>query len=606
MRAAGGTADAGRSKERRFYTLFLAAMLALVLLALVKPAFGPAVAWAQDAARGQEVARGVVFEDLNENGERDAREPGVPNASVSNGRDVVRTDRNGRYSINVTNETIIFVSKPTGYMVPVDDKQLPKFYYIHYPNGSPIETEYPGIEPTGPLPKSVDFPLHEQEDPKEFEALVFADPQTRNLAELEDFRTDVVRELKGTDAPFGLTAGDVVNDPLDLFGPHNEIVSTMGVPWWNLPGNHDMNYDVPDDTYATETYKSVYGPTDYSFNYGKVHFVNMDNVQYLGEGNGYRGYLNDRQLQWLENDLTSVPEDHLIFISTHIPLRTEAIGDDAQNTVNLDELFGVLEGREHVFSVSGHDTSNSWQMYLEPGELRTPPSSVNPAVWNGEEAFHHQVLAEVRGGGWTTGPTDGRGVQAADMADGNPNGYYSLDVEGNDYEMRYKPASLPEEFQIRTTFRGGQGNAALETGERVWIPEGPSGSEGINPAPSFGPDDWSSAQAPLVEANVFDGGEKHEVEVRFDGGGFAPMDYNPPRFGLTDGDPTGNLDTYIRALRNGLEGSERPVRPEPSSHIWTAPVPEGLDPGAHTVTIRSTDPYGRVSETSQRFEVLVG
>lgn len=84
------------------------------------------------------------------------------------------------------------------------------------------------------------------------------------------------------------------------------------------------------------------------------------------------------------------------------------------------------------------------------------------------------------------------------------------------------------------------------------------------------------------------------------------MDYNPPRFGLTDGDPTGNLDTYVRALRNGLEGSERPVRPEPSSHVWTAPVPENLAPGTHTVTIRSTDPYGRVSETSQRFEVFTG
>lgn len=131
---------------------------------------------------------------------------------------------------------------------------------------------------------------------------------------------------------------------------------------------------------------------------------------------------------------------------------------------------------------------------MEPGELRPPPPGVNPAVWNGEGAFHHQVLAEVRGGGWTTGPTDSRGVQAADMGDGNPNGYYTLDVKGNEHRMIYKPASLPEDFQIRTTFRGGEGNAALETGERVWIPSGPSGSEGISPAPSFDPGDWGTAR----------------------------------------------------------------------------------------------------------------
>lgn len=190
------------------------------------------------------------------------------------------------------------------------------------------------------------------------------------------------------------------------------------------------------------------------------------------------------------------------------------------------------------------------------------------------------------------------------MADGNPNGYYFLDVKDNTYRMRFKPASLPDDFQARITFRGGEGNHTLSNGERVWIPSGPSGSDGISPAPRFSTGDWSDEQAPLVEANVFDGGERHRVEVRFDRGRFVRMDYNPPSFGLTDGDPTGNLDTYIQALREQLTGAERPVSPEPSSHIWTAPVPQELGPGAHTVTIRSTDPYGRRTQTSQQFDVI--
>lgn len=587
-------------RARKAPTVLLATVASLAALTAVKPA----ISWAEETGSVQN-ASGVVFEDRNRNGRQDAAEPGVPDVSVSNGRDVVSTDEEGRYSIGVDEQTIVFVTQPAGYTVPVDEHQLPQFYYIHYPDGSPVETRYPGIAPTGPMPESIDFALHRSTVGTDFTALLFADPQTRTLAELEDLRADVVEELDGSAASFGITAGDVVNDPLDLFGPHNEIVSTLGIPWWNLPGNHDMNYDVPDDTYSTETYKSVYGPTDYSFEYGDVHFVNLDNIDYLGQGRGYRGYLDPRRLEWLANDLARVPADKLIVISTHIPLRTEAIGNQAQNTVNLQELFDILEGREHVFSTAGHDTSNSWQMYLEPGEERPTPPGAQSAVWNGPKTFHHQVLAEVRGGGWKTGPTDERGIQAADMADGNPNGYYFLSVDGHKYRMRYKPASLPASFQSRITMRGGVGNQELADGTPVWIPSGASGSKGISPTPWFAPADWRSAEQPVLEVNVFDGGIRHRVEARFDSGRFTPMENNPPVFGLTDGQPGGNLDTYIRTLRENLPGPERPVNPQPSSHIWTLPIPDRLGPGPHKVTVRSVDPYGRTSIATQRFEIRV-
>lgn len=569
-------------------TRLLPVALAAILVGILVQQ--PIQADTQSNLDAADTARGVVFEDLNTNGEQDENEPGVEDVSVSNGKDVTRTDAQGRYSLSVGDETILFITKPSGYMVPVDEVQLPQFYYIHYPNGTPLDLEYPGIPPTGPLPESVDFPLVRQAEPDNFEALVFADPQTRNFEELDDFQEDVVAELVGSDAAFGLTVGDIVNDPLDLFPRHNEIVSTIGVPWWNLPGNHDINYDVPDDTYSTQTYKRVFGPTDYSTDYGQVHFVNMDNVDYFGEAQGgYRGFLNERQLEWLENDLAHVPEDKLIVIATHIPLRTDATASRSVNTVNLEELFEVLDGREHLYSVSGHDTSNSWQMYLgaEDG-------------WTGEEPFHHQVLAEVRGGGWTTGPLDERGIHAADMADGNPNGYYTISFDGNEYRPRFKAASLPEDFQMRLTFEGG-------VRDRSFLPSGPSGSEGISPTPRFHAIDWEKDEWPVpqVVANVFDGGERHEVLVRIDDRAFVPMDYDPPRFGLIDGAPNGNLDPYMVSLFRGLHGTpERPARPEPSSHLWSAPLPGDLPPGLHTVTVRSTDPYGQVAETSETFEVV--
>lgn len=532
------------------------------------------------ATAAGEFAAGTVYHDRNGNSVRDAGEAGIAGVPVSNGLDVVTTDEDGSYRLPVDDETILFVSKPAGWMVPVNEVQLPQFYYTHYPAGTPHDLKYGGIAPTGELPESVDFALVKHDDTDAFDALVFADPQTRNADEVDDMRQDVIAELVGSDATFGLTVGDVVNDPLDLFPVHNAAVAEIGVPWWNLPGNHDMDYDAPTDEHATDTYKSVFGPTNYSFDYGQVHVVAMDNVEYRGPGKGYRGNLTAEQLQWLANDLALVPQDKLVVIATHIPLKTDATASAGVNTANLEGLFEVLGDREHVYSFSGHDTSNSWQMYLGPED-----------GWTGTEPFHHQVLAEVRGGGWTTGPVDERGVSAADMADGNPNGYYTMSFDGTSYTPRYKPASLPADFQMRLSFSGGEA-------DQVILPGGPSGSGDPAEPAQYHPRDWDEDRwpTPTVTANVFDGGELHEVEVSVDGRPFETMAQSTPV-----------NDPYISALRELLRDTpEQPARPEPSSHLWTAPLPNNIGPGTHSVTVRSTDPYGQVSESTATFEVVAG
>jgi len=85
-------------------------------------------------------------------------EKGIPGVLVSNQKEVVQTDDNGRFKISVDEETIIFITKPAGYITPVDDNNLPQFYYIHQPKGSP-ELKYGGVEATGKLPNRLYFPL---------------------------------------------------------------------------------------------------------------------------------------------------------------------------------------------------------------------------------------------------------------------------------------------------------------------------------------------------------------------------------------------------------------------------------------------------------------
>ncbi len=127
---------------------------------------------------------------------------------VSNGRDTARTDDEGRYTLPLEDEAVIFVIKPTGYALPVDaHSMLPRFYHIHQPNGSPagLNLRYRGIDPTGPLPASVDFPLRRIEEPSKFDVLLFTDPQPESPAEVEFIRDDVVDGLIGANVTIELS-----------------------------------------------------------------------------------------------------------------------------------------------------------------------------------------------------------------------------------------------------------------------------------------------------------------------------------------------------------------------------------------------------------------
>ena len=80
-----------------------------------------------------EMAKGVVFLDANENGIKDSHEKGLSKVCVSNGLQVVQTDKEGRYQIEVESDSEVFVIKPRDYMTSISTDMLPQFYYVHKP-----------------------------------------------------------------------------------------------------------------------------------------------------------------------------------------------------------------------------------------------------------------------------------------------------------------------------------------------------------------------------------------------------------------------------------------------------------------------------------------
>ncbi|HOI49131.1 MAG TPA: metallophosphoesterase N-terminal domain-containing protein, partial [Prolixibacteraceae bacterium] len=230
-------------------------------------------------AGAQQSVTGYVFEDVNANGKRDRKEAGIAGVGVSNGREVVLTDPSGKYILPIGSDDIVFVVNPTGYQTPVSADRLSKFYYIHKPQGSP-SLKFAGVPPTGNLPASVDFPLYRSKEGEDFEILLFGDPQAYNKNELRYFDQRIVSELAGNADrfAFGISVGDLVGDNPDLFVPYVETIKKIGIPWYNVIGNHDLNHDAQTDQQADESYEQVFGPSTYSFNYGKAHFIIIKDI----------------------------------------------------------------------------------------------------------------------------------------------------------------------------------------------------------------------------------------------------------------------------------------------------------------------------------------
>lgn len=525
-----------------------------------------------------QTATGRVFIDENRNGLLDEGEVGLANVRVSNGASVVRTDATGRYRLAADEQTIIFITKPSNYAIPVNQHMLPQFYYIHQPNGSPAGMRYKGIEPTGPLPAEINFPLIERPEKKKFEALLFADTQPQTTRELDYIRDDVVAELVGSDAAFGMTMGDIMFDDLSMLPRYNAIISKIGIPWYNVPGNHEINFESPNDRYSLETFKKFYGPPYFAFEYADALFVVLDNIDYKGGGEadpadvrgngGYEARISRSQLQWLAEELKHVEQERLVFIATHAPLGSE---NGSYATDNREKLFRLLAGRPNLYSVAGH-THTTDHVYFDKDDGFAGPGK-----------FHHHVLATVSGA-WWSGPFDERGIAVSDQRDGTPNGYHILEVDSTDVAVRFKGAGKPADYQMRIVFDVAHhqlnvnGIRDFKAGELL---DGRISQDHLNAA--------------AIIVNLFDGGPNSKVRYRIEDGEYRPLKR------VLRKDPY-MLEQYARHRSSKKTWVEATL----STHLFEADLDANLPPGVHAITVQAEDEFGRLHHGHTVLEIVPG
>ena len=592
---------------------------------------------------------GVVFEDVDRDGRQSDEEPGVAGVLISNGREFVRTDDQGRYQIEAIDNHDLTIVQPSGWRVPTDARQVPQFSYIHKPGGTGYALRYGGLPDTGPVPAAVNFPIIRDGAAAEgFTCAVIGDSQTYANREIGWLRDGVVTDLVHQHFEAGdclLYVGDVMGDDLDLLDRLLKVGAMAGATQWLVHGNHDFDFDARSDDESADSWRRLYGPNYYAFEKGRVLFIMLDNVIYpcgqedVAAGRAfcndmewprYNGRVTETQLQWLENLIEATPEDRLIVLAHHIPFVSFVDASRSQHqTDRLDRIHALLEGRQ-ALSLSGH--THTIENHA-PGQLF---EGWVEHTGSGPLPFRH-IIAGAASGSWYQGDFNIDGNPMALQRSGAPNGFLRLDFDGTDYRERYFGARLdPDRGQwigLNTPAFREWYEAIMNWREQDWETRDPIPPRSINDLPDTGilmPEDLRAGV--WLTANVWAGSAETRVRATLSDGRSLMLertqngDGEAVRIGAQWADPFAaerQLSVGRWALRS-RSGDERaqgfelfqgrrygPAPPQPQGavadrnmHLWRARLPDDLAVGVYRVTVTSTDRHGTVLNDTLVFEVL--
>jgi 3',5'-cyclic-AMP phosphodiesterase len=148
----------------------------------------------------------------------------------------------------------------------------------------------------------------------------------------------LIQKIDESNAVFFVDLGDkTCIGAASEYAESKALLNNLKVPYHMVIGDHDIVGD------GYNLWQQYFGPTYYSWNYGNVHFVALNDV--LNE-NGF----SEEQLSWLEQDLSSTKKE-LKFVFLHRPPRCpftvpEELGfTGPKSEERIDQFLSIL--REH-------------------------------------------------------------------------------------------------------------------------------------------------------------------------------------------------------------------------------------------------------------------
>lgn len=340
---------------------------------------------------------------------------GVP---VTDGIQIVTTDKSGKYSMKSAEDTkFVYITLPDGYKVPVD-------------SGVPVL--YADIMPDSKGRFRHDFNLVRSDRDMTRQVLfVMADPQVYfdpNLDEVEkaalEMKATVENEYPDREA-LGIVVGDIVGriKQGDKYFPWIiRNIAKTDFPYFYVCGNHDREMDVPTNEESRKSFNRYFGPTYYSFNRGKIHYVVLDDVYWMGRY--YAGYLDKKQLDWLKQDLALVPEGSTVIVSMHIP----AYSREARHQEWKKESYHkVLSNRKALFDI------------LKP---------YNVHLMTGHEHYNENYILAENLYEHCHAPLSNLFWCAPWAMDGTPSGYAVYEIDGDKINWYYKSVGRDKDYQF--------------------------------------------------------------------------------------------------------------------------------------------------------------
>jgi hypothetical protein len=381
-----------------------------------------------------------------------------------------------------------------------------------------------------------------------------------------------------------LFIGDVVGDDPGLYPQTRELTSMLNGPARFLPGNHDLDFDAASSEHSFDSFRANLGPEYYSYDAGKTHVVALNTVEYQS-GTPYNGALDERQLEWLRNDIAQVPENKLIVLAAHIPLLDYADQGSSKHQVDqVKEIYKILEGRE-VVALGGHTHS------IE--NLREGDSLAGWSELFGIDAlpFTH-ITAGAISGDWYSGRQTAEGYPLAYQRDGGLPGVLTLDIKNTEFQERFTVRGEDESLQM---------SLGLNTPRyREWYAQNLANK---GSAPEF-TDPLTVSREDLANTtwlttNFWMGSTGSTVKVQLDGGQAVEavrtqqMQGQGQLVGAEWSDPVAVQEQLV----NGGSLADRMM------HLWRLQLPADLAAGEHTATVTATDVYGRTFTETLTFQV---
>ncbi|WP_300553332.1 calcineurin-like phosphoesterase family protein [Maricaulis sp.] len=604
---------------------------------------------AEPGAQVRETVTGRVFNDRNRDGVHQRRERGVAGVMVSNGREVVTTDRQGRYELPVRDDMSVFVIQPSGWRVPTDENWVPQFAYEHKPDGSPKPLRFGGLPPTGPLPAAINFPLIESAVDEEFTCAILGDVQTYANTEVGFMRDSSVDDIidRGPGAVDCLLAvGDVMGDDLGLIPRVAEIWGAVGVPQWWAHGNHDYDFDADFDADSADSWRNLYGPAYYAFQMGEVTFILLDNVVYPCTGidaqtagrefcldeerKRYNGRITDDQMAFVAGVLSHADEDDTFVFAHHIPFVSFVDQTaTAHQTDNVTDLYTLIGDREAI-SLSGH--THAIENLTEGDHFE----GWTEAVGVDSLPFRH-IIAGAVSGAWFSGDLDVHGTPMSLSRLGAPRGWVELAFDGEgEYSERYIASNMGRDRAMWLSVNTPGFRHWYET-INAWRAEDRETRDPVPPLNFYDlpdvklltPDDLAGGS--FITANVWIGDSDTQVSLVINDAPAEAMvrtqeaEGEAARIGADYADPFA-IQRQFTVARHAFESRSGnpnaqgvtpyaryastlgPAQPQRSiadrnMHLWRYRLPETLPEGVHVATVTATDRHGETRVDRMIFEV---